>query len=237
MRFTRSDCGRWRDSSARWTRVLRKLGRSNGTVKERVEQLKKDLSYPLTEDGRKQIMADIDGMIREAERRSALQFDMRPEEAGDRAAVSALPRGECRGVVHVTATRRIAARDLSDAAAARSHDEVRAAHARASRDRSRPSFSDWPDGRRSVAAEVQAGAVCSAASRRSPKGGRSMRSGWPPSRAGMPDDPEGLLGQMEAELFRARRLVVDTGLHAKRWTREQAIDYGIDAERSRAIRR
>ncbi len=59
--------------------VLRKLGRSNGTVKERVEQLKKDLSYPLTEDGRKQIMADIDAMIREAERRSALQFDMRPK--------------------------------------------------------------------------------------------------------------------------------------------------------------
>ena len=27
----------------------------------------------------------------------------------------------------------------------------------------------------------------------------------------------------------ARRLVVDTGLHAKQWTRQQAIDYGIDA--------
>jgi uncharacterized protein (DUF885 family) len=40
-------------------------------------------------------------------------------------------------------------------------------------------------------------------------------------------DPEGLLGQLEAELFRARRLVVDTGIHAKRWTREQAIAYGI----------
>jgi uncharacterized protein (DUF885 family) len=40
-------------------------------------------------------------------------------------------------------------------------------------------------------------------------------------------DPEGLLGQLAAELFRARRLVVDTGLHAKRWTREQAIAYGI----------
>ena len=50
-----------------------------GTVKERVAQLKKDLSYPLTEDGRKQIMADIDAMIREAERRSALQFDVRPK--------------------------------------------------------------------------------------------------------------------------------------------------------------
>jgi uncharacterized protein (DUF885 family) len=42
-------------------------------------------------------------------------------------------------------------------------------------------------------------------------------------------DPEGLLGQLDAELFRARRLVVDTGLHAKQWTRQQAIDYGIEA--------
>jgi uncharacterized protein (DUF885 family) len=42
------------------------------------------------------------------------------------------------------------------------------------------------------------------------------------------DDPQGLLGQLEAELFRARRLVVDTGLHTKQWTRQQAIDYGIE---------
>ena len=41
-------------------------------------------------------------------------------------------------------------------------------------------------------------------------------------------DPEGLLGQLDSALFRARRLVVDTGLHAKRWTRQQAIDYGIE---------
>jgi uncharacterized protein (DUF885 family) len=36
---------------------------------------------------------------------------------------------------------------------------------------------------------------------------------------------------MDAELFRARRLVVDTGLHAKRWTRQQAIDYGIEVSK------
>jgi uncharacterized protein (DUF885 family) len=40
-------------------------------------------------------------------------------------------------------------------------------------------------------------------------------------------DVRGRLVQLDAELFRARRLVVDTGLHAKRWTRQQAIDYGI----------
>lgn len=39
------------------------------------------------------------------------------------------------------------------------------------------------------------------------------------------DDPFGDLGRLKAELFRAVRLVVDTGLHHKKWTREQAIDY------------
>ena len=33
------------------------------------------------------------------------------------------------------------------------------------------------------------------------------------------------LGMLNAELFRAYRLVVDTGLHAKGWTRAQALDY------------
>ena len=38
-------------------------------------------------------------------------------------------------------------------------------------------------------------------------------------------DPFGDLGRLRDELFRAVRLVVDTGIHAKRWTREQAIVY------------
>ncbi|MBC7986301.1 MAG: DUF885 domain-containing protein, partial [Sphingomonadaceae bacterium] len=39
------------------------------------------------------------------------------------------------------------------------------------------------------------------------------------------DDPYGDLGRLQDELFRAIRLVVDTGLHHKRWTREQAIAF------------
>lgn len=42
---------------------------------------------------------------------------------------------------------------------------------------------------------------------------------------GFQDDPFDNVGRLQAELFRAVRLVVDTGIHAKRWTREQAIDY------------
>jgi uncharacterized protein (DUF885 family) len=51
----------------------------------------------------------------------------------------------------------------------------------------------------------------------------TAESGW------YDGDVEGLLGQLDSELFRARRLVVDTGIHAKHWTRQQAIDYGIEA--------
>lgn len=40
-------------------------------------------------------------------------------------------------------------------------------------------------------------------------------------------DWAGQLGYLQAQRFRAIRLVVDTGLHAKRWTRDQAIDWAV----------
>ena len=41
------------------------------------------------------------------------------------------------------------------------------------------------------------------------------------------DDPLGQLGYLQSMGFRACRLVVDTGLHAMKWTREQAIDWFV----------
>lgn len=46
-----------------------------------------------------------------------------------------------------------------------------------------------------------------------------------PKEMGFYEDPYSDFGRLAMELWRAARLVVDTGLHHKKWTREQAIDY------------
>ena len=57
------------------------------------------------------------------------------------------------------------------------------------------------------------------------------------------DNPLGDLGRLQAEIFRAVRLVVDTGMHAKRWSREKSIEYMLsktgmtEAEVTREIER
>lgn len=45
---------------------------------------------------------------------------------------------------------------------------------------------------------------------------------------GLYDDPHDKFGQLAYEMWRAVRLVVDTGLHAKRWTRKQALDFFME---------
>ena len=47
---------------------------------------------------------------------------------------------------------------------------------------------------------------------------------------GLYTDPYQYFGTLGAEMHRAVRLVVDTGLHSKNWTREQAIEYSLENE-------
>lgn len=54
---------------------------------------------------------------------------------------------------------------------------------------------------------------------------------------GLVADPYEMIGSLQSELFRAVRLVIDTGIHQKKWTREKAITYmmeNVGSERSEA---
>ncbi len=49
-----------------------------------------------------------------------------------------------------------------------------------------------------------------------------------PKELGMYSDPYSDFGRLAMELWRACRLVVDTGIHSKKWTREEGIKYYVD---------
>ncbi|WP_028768470.1 DUF885 domain-containing protein [Shewanella fidelis] len=57
--------------------------------------------------------------------------------------------------------------------------------------------------------------------------GWGLYSEYFPKEMGMYSDPYSDFGRLAMELWRACRLVVDTGIHAKKWTREESIEYYV----------
>ena len=55
--------------------------------------------------------------------------------------------------------------------------------------------------------------------------GWALYSEGVPKELGLYTDPYQEFGQLSMEIFRSARLVLDTGIHSKKWTRQQAVDY------------
>jgi uncharacterized protein (DUF885 family) len=209
--------------------LFRQLGRASGSIKDRVQKLQADLQYPnpTSEASREQIMRDIEGILRDAEKRAALLFDLRPKAPVVAQAFPAFrennaaasynppsPGGSRPGTFQYP--RRLNRMTKFGLRTTVYHETVPGHHFQIAYEMGNkalprfrqiyafnfiPAFTEgWGLYAEHLAAE----------------------SGW------YEGDIEGRLGELNSELFRARRLVVDTGIHAKRWTRQQGIDYGIE---------
>ncbi|MBZ5610464.1 MAG: DUF885 family protein [Acidobacteriia bacterium] len=208
--------------------ILRRLRRTQGSVKDRVAKLQADLGYPKTEEGRTLIMADVEKILRDAEKRSAALFDKTPKspviarpfprfrEANAAANYNApAPDGSRPGVFQIPLRpERMTKFGLRSLVY---HETVPGHHFQIAlqvENKSLPRF-------RQIGAFGGISALSEGWGLYAER--LTAESGW------YEGDQEGLLGQLDAALFRARRLVVDTGLHSQHWTRQQAIDYGIEA--------
>jgi uncharacterized protein (DUF885 family) len=208
--------------------ILRRLGRTDGSVSARLAQLEKDLAYPLTQEGRSKIMADIDGIITDAQKRSATLFDRVP-----RAPVVARPFPAFR---ENTAAANYGAPAPDGSRPGTFQIPLRASYMTRFGLRSLVYHETVPGHHFQIAMELENDANPRFRQIRALGGISALVEGWAlyaerlaTESAWYENDLEGQLGQLEGALFRARRLVVDTGLHAKKWTRQQAIDYGIEA--------
>jgi uncharacterized protein (DUF885 family) len=208
--------------------ILKRLGRTEGSVKDRIAQLKKDQAYPLTEDGRTTIMADVNAMLADSLRRSADLFDHRPKAP---VVAQPFPRfREANAAASYTAPSPDGARPGTFQIPLRSERMTKFGL------RTLVNHETVPGHHFQIALEMEDASLPRFRRLRALGGVSALSEGWglyaerlANEEGWYADDPEGLLGQLDAELFRARRLVVDTGLHTKNWTRQQAIDYGIEA--------
>ncbi|WP_035374840.1 DUF885 domain-containing protein [Pseudoduganella violaceinigra] len=208
-------------------RLLRQLGLEEGSVGERMLRLQRDPKYRYadTEEGRKQMLDQYRAIMKEADEKLAGVFSVHPKTAIE---VRAAP--------------------AESAATAPS-----AYYIPGSMDGTRPgvfyanlrSVKDVPKfGMRStVFHEVMPGHHFQVSLAQEMKGVPFFRrvitfsayqEGWGlyaerlASEMGLTPDPLDQLGRLRDDMMRAARLVVDTGIHYKHWSREEAIEYMME---------
>ena len=208
-------------------KLLREQGREEGTVGERMQQLLRDPAqhFPDTPDGRKALLAQYQAIMQEADRKLSPLFEVRPKTAVE----------------------------VRPAPADSEADAPSAYYMPGAFDGTRPgvfyanlrSLGDVPKLglRNTVYHEVMPGHHFQVSLAQEMRGVPFFRrvvgfsayqEGWAlygerlAAEMGLTPDPLDQLGRLRDEMMRAVRLVVDTGIHYKRWSREQAIEYMMD---------
>ncbi len=209
--------------------VLQQNGRREGSVEVRMTALRLALQPPSEPDPRPALIAQFADMVRDNQRRSQALFNLQPKAPIEVRRVPALT--EKTAAAHYTTPAPDGSRPgvfwaplpgpIFNIPAMRSltvHEAVPGHHFQLAIQQEQTDLPRWRQRRIFGGGSAHSEGWALYAER------LAIDNGW------YADDANALLGALDSQLFRARRLVVDTGLHAKKWTREQAIAYGISAQ-------
>lgn len=210
-------------------RVLKSLGRSEGSVASRYAALDAELQPPAEPDPRPGLIARHAGYVRDNQRRAQALFNLQPAAPVEVRRESELT--EKTAAAHYTSPAPDGSRpgvfwaplpgpkfDIARMRSLAVHEAVPGHHYQIALQMELPGLPRWRQRRIFGGGSANSEGWALYAER------LAIENGW------YEDDPVALLGALDSQLFRARRLVVDTGLHAKKWTRDQAIAYGIGAQ-------
>src|SRR6478736_5620707 len=207
--------------------LLKQIGYADGSIKVRMAKLDADLQPPAEPDPRPALLARYGEILADAEKRAALIFDLRPQAP---CIVKRDPAfTEKTAAAHYSTPSRDGTRpgifwaplpgpfEMSGMRTLVYHEAIPGHHFQIALQQEETGLPRFRQDR------IFGGATAHSEGWALYAEHLAAESGW------YEDDTVGRLGQLDDELFRARRLVVDTGLHAMKWTRQQAIDYGIKA--------
>ncbi len=208
--------------------VFQSLGRKVGSLQQRLDTLRAELQPPAEPDPRPAILASYTAAIADAQRRAQTLFNTQPRATVEVRRVPALtertasayytppaPDGSRPGVFWAPLPG--PSYDLLRIRSLAVHEAVPGHHFQLALQLEQTELPRWRQRRIFGGGSAHSEGWALYAER------LALDHGW------YDGDPHALLGALDGQLFRARRLVVDTGLHSKRWSRERAIAYGLPA--------
>ena len=213
---------------AQMDRVLAAQGRREGSVQQRMVALRAELQPPAEPDPRPALIQRYADAVRDAQRRALPLFNLVPAAPVEVRRVPALT--ERTASAHYTTPAPDGSRpgifwaplpgpnyDVLRIRSLAVHEAVPGHHFQLALQQEQANLPRWRQRRIFGGGSAHSEGWALYAER------LALDNGW------YDGDPQALLGALDGQLFRARRLVVDTGLHSKRWTREEAIAYGLPA--------